>query len=84
MRAVGVVVALPVFDFFPSMAQGSEPVQVQALIPELAVEALDEGILHRFAWFDEAPPHTSFLRPFEHRLAGAFWPVIEELCDPGS
>lgn len=53
MRARAVVVMAPVADLFAGVPQRPEPVQVQAFIPELAVEALDEGILDRLAGLDE-------------------------------
>ena len=53
MRAFGIVVAAPRGDLVASVAEGTEPVQVQALVAQLAIETLDESILYRFAWFDE-------------------------------
>lgn len=65
MRTLGVVVNPPAGDLLAGVAQGTEPVQVQALVSELApgsspgqaVEALHEGILDRLARFDE--PQTN-------------------------
>ncbi len=54
MRAFGVVVVAPSAYFLAGVAQRAEPVQVQAFVPELAVEALDEGVLNGLARFDEA------------------------------
>src|SRR5206468_5512697 len=41
-----VVVAPPGLDLLPRVGQIEEPVLVQTLVAELAVEALDEAVLH--------------------------------------
>ena len=64
--ALGVVVMAPSLDFLAGMTPRTEPMQVQALVPELAVQALDEGVLDWLAWLDEAQPDTGALRPVEH------------------
>ena len=51
-RAVGpvpVVVGAPVLDHHPGVGQVLKPIQVQALISELAIETLDVPVLRRFA-----------------------------------
>ena len=45
MRAFGVVVATPPLDLLAGVPKRSEPVQIQAFVAELAVQALDEGVL---------------------------------------
>src|SRR5579859_6050338 len=77
MRAYGVVVATPRGDLVACVAERTEPVQVEAFVAQLAVEALDEGILHRLAWFDEPQTYPGPLRPVEHRTARAFRAVVE-------
>lgn len=77
MRTLGIVVMATSGDVLASVPERSEPGQVQALVPELSVQRLDEGILDRLAGFDEAQPHASAFRPLEHRAAGAFRPVVE-------
>ena len=47
MRALGVVLDAPRFDEPAGMAYGQEPMLVQTLIAELAVETFDLGILIR-------------------------------------
>ena len=47
MGAVGVVAVAPAFDVELGIAQREEPVLVQALVAESAVEALDESV---FRW----------------------------------
>ena len=44
-----VIVLSPLVDDNPGMVKGVEPVLIQALIPELAIEAFDECILCRLA-----------------------------------
>ena len=40
----------PGFDFGPGVLDGQEPVGVQALITEVAVEAFDECIIGWLSW----------------------------------
>src|SRR5690348_8990200 len=77
MWAYGVIMATPRGDLVACVAERMEPVQVEALVAQLAVEALDEGILHRLAWFDEPQTYPAPLRPLEHRTARAFRAVVE-------
>ncbi len=52
-RAVGsdlVIVSTPSLHFFARVVKRHEPVGVQALRPELAVEAFDEGVIRRLAF----------------------------------
>ena len=49
MRADGRVVFTPSVQNHLRFYDGREGIAVQALVAELAIEALDEGILHRFA-----------------------------------
>jgi hypothetical protein len=53
VRSDFVVVLPPGFDLPPRVLQADEPVLVQTLVPKLAVEALDEGVLHGFSRLDE-------------------------------
>lgn len=53
MRALGVEMDPPSGDLLAGLAQGSEQVQVQALVPELDVEAPNKGILCGLAGPDE-------------------------------
>ena len=48
-----VLMLSPVFDDRPRVVEIQEPVQVQAVPPEFAVEAFDEGILCQLAGLDE-------------------------------
>ena len=71
MWALGVVVVPPAVDLVASVAERAEPVEVQALLAELPVETLDEGVLDGLARLDEPKPDASPLGPVEHRPAGS-------------
>ena len=73
-----VVVDSPLIDFMPCIGKAQKPVLIEAVIPELAIEALDEDILCRLAWLDERQRHIPLTRPEEHRLAGQRRPVIAD------
>lgn len=73
-----VVVGPPLVDFMSSIGQAQKPVLIEAAIAELAVEALDEGILCRLARLDEGQRDLPLTRPEEHRLAGQFGAVIAD------
>src|SRR5689334_18447044 len=53
MGALGVVLLLPSVDDYTSMRQAPEPVEIQTLVAELAVEAFDMGILRGLARLNE-------------------------------
>ena len=63
MRSVGVVVDPPCFDDLADLGKVREQGFVEALVAELAVEALDEAILHRFARRDVVPFDVTLLLP---------------------
>ena len=77
MRSLGVIVVAPFGDLIAGVAEGSEPVQVQALVAHAAVKTLNERVLHRFARLDEPQANPGALRPVEHCTARAFRPVVE-------
>jgi hypothetical protein len=58
-----VVVLPPDGGGAPGLLQGLEPLLVEVLVPELAVEALDVAILHRPAWLDQDVPNAMRIRP---------------------
>ena len=49
MGALRVVLDPPRFDRLPHLLQRREPVLIQALVPEPAVERLGEGVVGRLA-----------------------------------
>src|SRR3954471_1645206 len=60
----------------PSLGQRLEPVLVQALVAELAVEALDVAVLHRPAGLDQDVPNAVPLRPRHEGAAGELRTVV--------
>lgn len=60
------------------MTEAFEEVFVQAFIPQPAVEAFDEAVLHRLAGGDEVPGHAAFPAPSEHGVGGKLRPVIRD------
>lgn len=58
-----VVVLAPDGDDLAGLRQGFEPVLVEAFVPELAVEALDVGVLGGLARLDKDVLNTSCLHP---------------------
>jgi nitrogen fixation/metabolism regulation signal transduction histidine kinase len=57
---------------------GGLEVLVQTLVPEFAVEALQEAVLHRFAGRDVVPGDAALRRPFQHRVAGQLSAVAHQ------
>ena len=76
MRPVLVVVSAPSGNQDTSLGQARKPMVVQALIPEPAVEALDERILRRFARLDQLELHAMLAGPLVQCLAGKFRPLV--------
>jgi hypothetical protein len=60
---VVVVVGTLVFDEESGFSEGAKPMLVQAVIAEGAIEALDEGVLHGFAWVDMMESNARGLIP---------------------
>jgi hypothetical protein len=65
-----VVIDPPGFDGLSCVVQGEEPVLVQALLAELAMEALDVAVLHGPVWLDEVQDDLVLVRPLIERLRG--------------
>ena len=69
-----VVVSAPSGDQDTSLGQTRKPMVVKTLIPEPAVEALDERVLRGFARLDQFELHAMLVGPLVQCLAGKFWP----------
>ena len=63
MRPFGVVKASPLFDQHLGFTQCVEDLAVQALVPELAVEALVVAVLPGRAWGDEQGANVQPVEP---------------------
>lgn len=71
------VVFLPVgLQDHRGLCQGHELVLVEALVPKLAVEALDVGVLDGLARPDEVQLHPAAVGPLVHGPAREFRPVV--------
>ena len=69
MGSVLVIVLPPCADDLAGMTVAGEQMLVEALIPEPAIEALDEAVLHRLSRCDIVPLDAAILLPFKHRIA---------------
>ena len=76
MRARGVVVDAPSLDDAARLREPGEHMLVQTLVPQLAVEALHEAVLLRFAGRDVVPLDAVVLGPLEHGIAGELSAVV--------
>ena len=77
VRTYLVVVPAPSGDLGAGLMQCLEPVLVQALIPEPAVEALDVAVLHGPPWFDQDVPDAVALCPVDEGPAGELRSVVQ-------
>ena len=75
---VAVVASRPRGGCAPDVGEAPEPVLVQAAVPELAVEALHEGVLGGLAGLDEVQDRAGPFAPKAHRLAGQFGAVVAD------
>jgi hypothetical protein len=75
MRAHVIVVMAPGLDDPAGCAQADEHVFVKAFISQMAVEALDEGILYRLAGLDVVPG-DSVDGPAQHGTAGQLGSIV--------
>lgn len=77
MRSFFIIVLSPFIDDGSGLLDAHEPMLVQAIVPESAIEALAECVLHRLAGLDEVELHPCSLCPQEHGLAGEFGAIVE-------
>src|SRR5271166_5935449 len=78
VRALAVIIGPPSFQSRPRLRQRPEQGLVQKLVPEPAVETLDERILRWFPGFDIMPGHIPFLRPGKDRVRGQLGAVVAD------
>ena len=71
-----VVMPAPVGDYFPCLRQRCEPVFVEALVAELAVEAFDVSVLGRCARLDQDVFEAVPLRPGNEGAAGELRAIV--------
>ena len=80
MRSLGVVILLPGVDDHSGMGETAKPVQIQAFITKLAVEALDVGVLGGLAWLDEVQGDAAYamrVRPCIQHLPGKLRAIVD-------
>ncbi len=53
------------------------PVQIEAIVPEGAIEAFTESVLHRLAGLNETQFDAGLPGPDKHGLASQFGAVVE-------
>src|SRR4051812_3218379 len=72
-----VVVSMPSLAFYTRLVEAEEPVRVQALRSELAVERFDERVVSRLAWPAEVERHAFDVGPEVELLADKLGSVID-------
>jgi len=71
-----IVLESPLLNEFPDFGQALEPMHVQALVPKLPVETLDESIVHWTPWCNEVKLNSSFVSPLIEVVTGEFSSVV--------
>ena len=77
MRPHVIVMAPPDFDEDARFGAAAKPFHAQALVAELAVEALVVAVLPRLAGIDQGGVDLRFGEPFQDRLAHELGPLSE-------
>ena len=80
MRPHFVVQGPPSFDGSPGIGKRPEPMHVQAVVSEGAVEALDEAVLHRLSGLDQVELDPSGIGPGVERSTSEFRPIVRNNC----
>src|ERR1051326_4770732 len=76
VRPFPVVFDSPSLDLAACVVERDEYVLVETLLPQPAIEALDEGVLDRFARLDELQLHSALVNPLIEHAAGKFRTVV--------
>jgi hypothetical protein len=71
-----IVVRAPVFDEESGFGEGAKPMLVEAVIAEGTIEALDEGVLHRFPRLDMMESNAGALRPEVEGFASELGAIV--------
>lgn len=80
--SIFVVLTAPCLDHSAGVQQAGEPVLVEALVAQPAVEAPDIGVLVGLAWLDQTQRDTKGMGPLEHGRAAELLAVVGS-DDPG-
>ena len=78
MGSAVIVIMSPGFGDPPGFGKASEPVLVQALIPEAPVEALAGAVLHGLPWLNEVVPDPALVAPLVEHPAGELRAVVRD------
>lgn len=76
MRSVFVVIPPPGRDADSRFGQRTEPVLIEAFVPELTVERLDEGILRGLTRLNQLQLDVALIGPLIECLAGELGPLV--------
>ena len=76
MRPELVVVQPPLLDLLLGVFHRQEPVDVQAFVPERAVERLDRCVIHRFTGSREVQRDPVFIGPLSQSSGDKFGAVV--------
>src|SRR5512141_2065924 len=76
MRTLLIVMLAKLRQLLPHVVQRREPFHVQTLVAQPAVETLDESVLHRTAWPNEAQLHFVAHGPGFHRATAELAAVV--------
>ena len=76
VRAALVIICPPGLDHRPSLGNRPEPMQVQAFIPQLSVEALAVAVLPRASAFDVKCSRPELTQPLAQLLRQKFWTIV--------
>jgi hypothetical protein len=78
MRPEVVVLVTPFLDGLAGVFQVLEPMEIQTLIPEFAIETLDETVFDGPAWSNENQLHPIAVGPLVQSLAGELRTVVDD------
>jgi hypothetical protein len=77
VRSFVIVFLLPALDAGSGLRQTGEPVQIETLIAELPVEALQVAVLRGLTWVDEIQGDTVRIRPGIQELPSELGAIVD-------
>ena len=78
MRTTPVVVVAPSLQKTFGLSQGSEPMNVQALVAQRTIKGLHDAVIGGFAWPAEVQPYAVMICPHVHEPARELAAVVHE------
>ena len=73
-----IVIMSPGFGDPPGFREASEPVLIEALIPEASIEALAGAVLHRLSGLDKVVPDPPLIAPLVEDPTGELRAVVRD------